>query len=119
MEQNTKKERLRRWELALLAGVAVAILAGLWLNGEQQALADRVIRLHVIANSDSEEDQALKLMVRDRVLEVAESLYRPEESLEEAYRTLEEHLPALAAAGREALAEQGSGYPVSVSLEET
>lgn len=119
MEQSVKNSRLRRWELALLIGVAVSILAGLWLNGEQQALADQVIRLHVIANSDSEEDQALKLLVRDRVLEVAESLYRPEDSLEDAYRTLEENLPLLAEAGREVLAEQGSGDEVSASLEET
>ena len=67
--------RLKRWELALMLGVLCALTAGAWLGGEREALADSVIRLHVIANSDSDADQALKLAVRDRVLEQAESLY--------------------------------------------
>ena len=54
--------------LALLLGVALAALLGVWLDGAQAALSDRVIRLHVLANSDSEADQALKLRVRDAVL---------------------------------------------------
>ena len=56
-----RNQKLRRWELALLLGVAVAALVGVWLDGQQAALADKVIRLHVIANSDSPADQALKL----------------------------------------------------------
>ena len=47
-----------------MAGVAIALLSGLWLDGEQAALADKVLRLHVIANSDTQADQALKLRVR-------------------------------------------------------
>ena len=64
-----ERGRLRRWELALLVGVAAALLAGVWLDREQAALSDKVIRLHVIANSDTEADQALKLRMRDRILE--------------------------------------------------
>ena len=64
----TSSKTLRRWELALLIGVALAALLGARLGGAQAALADQVIRLHVLANSDSAEDQALKLQVRDRIL---------------------------------------------------
>ena len=63
-----KRDRLRRWEAALLAGVAAAALWGVRLDAQQAALADKVVRLHVLANSDSGEDQALKLQVRDAVL---------------------------------------------------
>ena len=66
---------LRPWELALLLGVACAALLGVWLDGAQAALSDQVIRLHVLANSDSEADQALKLRVRDRILAEAEELF--------------------------------------------
>ena len=59
---------LKRWEIALMAGVLCALLCGFWLGEEQTQLADRVIRFHVIANSDAPEDQALKLQVRDAVL---------------------------------------------------
>ena len=71
--KTTHSKTLRRWELALLIGVALAALLGARLDGAQAALADRVIRLHVLANSDSAEDQALKLRVRDRVLAEAET----------------------------------------------
>ena len=61
--------KLKTWELALMLGVLMAVVAGGWLGQEQRELADSVIRFHVIANSDSEADQALKLAVRDRVLD--------------------------------------------------
>ena len=57
---------LKRWELALMFGLLCGLLGGFWLDREQTQLAGRVIRFHVIANSDSPEDQALKLQVRDR-----------------------------------------------------
>ena len=70
-----QSKTLRRWELALLLGVACAALLGVWLDGAQAALSDQVVRLHVLANSDSEADQALKLRVRDRILAEAGDLF--------------------------------------------
>ena len=93
----TQSKTLRRWELALLLGVALAALLGVWLDGAQAALSDRVIRLHVLANSDSEADQALKLRVRDAVLAEAEELFVP-------------------GAGAEVVGEAGYSYPVTASL---
>ena len=109
---------LRRWELALLLGVALAALAGVWLDRSQAALADQVIRLHVLANSDSEADQALKLKVRDRVLETASDYFVPGATLEETRAVLTEHLADLAAAGADQVAQEGYRYPVTVSLED-
>ena len=111
--------RLRRWELALLLGLAAALLLGLWLEREQSDLADSVLRLHVLANSDSETDQALKLKVRDRVLAEAESILPDGASLEVAERKIGENLSRLAAAGAEVVAREGYDYSVSASLEET
>jgi len=112
LEQN----RLRRWELALLLGAAIAALAGSWLNASQAALADRVIRLHVVANSDSEADQALKLAVRDRILAESEDLFSQGLSVDQARTILTERLGELAAAAAEALGEKGCSDPVTVSL---
>ena len=97
-------------------GILVAAAAASWLGQEQRELADSVIRLHVIANSDSEADQALKLAVRDRVLEQAEGLYPQEATLAEAQAALEGQLNALAAAGREVVEERGYDYPVAAQL---
>ena len=114
-----RKTALRRWELALMVGVAFAALAGVWLNGAQAALADSVIRLHVVANSDSETDQTLKLRVRDRILAEAEALYDPEGDLEDAYAVLEANLDRLAAAGQAVVEAEGYDYPVTASLGES
>ena len=114
----TQSKKLRRWELALLLGVALAALLGVWLDRSQTALADQVIRLHVLANSDSEADQALKLKVRDRVLETAEEYFTPGATLEETQAVLTAHLADIAAAGAEQVAEEGYQYPVTVSMEE-
>ena len=114
----TSSKTLRRWELALLIGVALAALLGARLDGAQAALADRVIRLHVLANSDSAEDQALKLRVRDAVLAEAEAYLTPGATREEAEELLRAHLYDLATAGAEVVGEAGYDYPVTASLEE-
>ncbi len=116
--EKLKQNRLRRWELALLLGVALAALAGSWLDASQAALADRVLRLHVIANSDSAEDQALKLAVRDRILAETEDLFAQGLTVEEARAALTERLGELAAAGAETVGEKGYDYPVTASLED-
>lgn len=117
-KQSCKSHTLRRWELALLLGVALAALLGAWLDKSQSDLADQVIRLHVLANSDSEADQALKLQVRDRVLEVAESYFQPGATREETEAILRTHLADLAAAGAKTVGAAGYDYPVTASLEE-
>lgn len=110
--------RLKRWECALLVGVLCAVLWGCWADHTQEELAGRLIRLHVIANSDSQEDQALKLRVRDRVLEEAQEFYPQNATLEQARAALEGHLSQLAQAGQAQVAAEGYSYPVTASLEE-
>ena len=111
--------KLRRWELALLIGLSVTLLFGLWLEREQSDLAGSVLRLHVLANSDSKADQALKLKVRDRVLEEAEALLPEGSSLDDASQIVKDNLTRLAAAGAEVVAEEGYDYPVSAEVRET
>ncbi|MBU5435184.1 stage II sporulation protein R [Pseudoflavonifractor sp. MSJ-37] len=112
-----KRDRLRRWELALLLAAAVSALWGTRLDAEQAALADRVVRLHVLANSDDPADQALKREVRDAVLSAADGLVPPEADREQAEALMGAALPELAAAGAEVVAREGFSYPVTASLE--
>lgn len=111
-------QALRRWELALLVGVAAAALWGVRLDGEQADLAEKVVRLHVLANSDAPADQALKLEVRDAVLSAAQGRIPPGAGMAEARAAMTEALPDLAAAGAEAVARAGYRYPVTASLED-
>ena len=116
-EQETHSRSLRRWELALLLGLAVSILVGVWLDGQQAALAQKLVRLHVVANSDTEADQALKLRVRDAVLAEAAGLIPAGAGPEEAEAVLAGHLAERAAAGAAVVGEAGYTYPVTASLE--
>lgn len=99
-----------------MCGVLVALLGGAWLEREQTQLSDRVIRFHVIANSDDPADQQLKLAVRDRVMAQVEAIYPQDATLEEAQATLEENLEIIRQAGQAVVAEQGYDYPVTAEV---
>lgn len=108
--------KLKVCEIALLAGLAVFFLTGALALKAQDRLADKVVRLHVLANSDSEEDQALKLLVRDRVLERAASLLERAGDRRQAETLLRRALPELEEAAAREIAANGYDYPVSAEL---
>lgn len=75
---------------------AALVLAVCLLSGRAQACeTGEYVRLHVVASSDSAQDQALKLWVRDGVRAVSASLLRDCESADEAWETVQENLPLL------------------------
>ena len=78
---------------------------------------DSVIRLHVLANSDSEEDQALKLQVRDAVLAYTEPIIGQASSKEQAKELLAKELDGIRALAEQTLQEQGAPNTVSVTLD--
>jgi len=63
-----KRMRIKPFEAALLTAFAAALLYSAVLSTARDALADHIVRLRVVANSDSEADQALKIQVRDAVI---------------------------------------------------
>ena len=97
--------------------VCLMALSFLPVHGEGEVY-DTVVRLHVLANSDSEADQALKLRVRDAVLEVSAPMVEDCATQAEAVETLTAHLAELEAAAAEVIAAEGYDYPVTVLLGE-
>ena len=77
---------------------------------------DGVIRLHVLANSDSERDQALKLEVRDAILADSEGLLDGVTTREEAEQCIREAIPRMEAVAKARLAELGCDADVCVTL---
>ena len=110
--------RLKVWEIALLIAVVVCLASGAAAMQSQEQLSEKVVRLHVLANSDSEEDQALKLTVRDAVLEEAEQLLKRTENRGEAEGLLRGQLLELEQLANETVRNAGYEYPVTVKLEE-
>ena len=94
--------------------LTVALLAGLFpIHGESE-IYDTVVRLHVLANSDSEEDQALKLKVRDRVIELVTPAVKDCKSQSEAEAAITEIMDDLESAARDVVAEEGYDYDVTL-----
>ena len=108
--------RWKKWELALLLGLCAAMLWGAWSMQRQDALAQKMIRLHVIANSDSEADQALKLEVRDKVLDFTTTVLQRSADMEDAQVRLREELTRIETIAQREIAAQGYDYPVTAQL---
>ena len=101
--------------VVLAVTITVLFIGLLPIHGEEQIYED-VIRLHVIAHSDDEYDQQLKLLVRDAVLEETSALLSDCADKESAERRLKEHLAQLASVAEETLADAGCPAPVQIAF---
>jgi len=110
--------KLKVIEISLMIAVVVAVLYSVVLNNDSSELSDKLIRLHVVANSDTDEDQELKLMVRDAVLEEIDGIMDGDENRDEVQEKLEDSLTVLQEKAQETVIEQGYTEPVAVTLEQ-
>lgn len=108
--------KCRPIELALALCMAFLFAYMAWVSLSQQTLADGLLRLHVIANSDSVQDQQVKLLVRDRVLEVTEPLLAEADAQDEVRRILSSHLQQITDAAQQVLTDQGMPYQLSAQM---
>lgn len=116
-KEHTRKRRLLG--RALVCGFVLAALCSFFpFAAACGQLPQDVVRLHVVANSNGAEDQAVKLLVRDAVLEEAARWYQGAGSMEEASSQLCTHLQSIAGAARQVLGEQGVGYSATAQMTE-
>ena len=95
----------------------VCVVYGAALVGDRQKLKNELVRLHVVASSDSEEDQAIKLRVRDAVLESLQEGLADAADIDAARAYIESQLPKLESVANEVLAAAGCGDVATVSLQ--
>lgn len=118
MRRGGKRSRRVVWAilvaLLLFAGTAFLLLP---IHGEGE-IYDTVIRLHVVANSDSEEDQGIKMRVRDAVLSVTVPLTEGCATRDEAEEAIRSHIGEIQTVARETLRELGSDDGVTVTFTE-
>lgn len=102
----------------LIPIIAVLLLTALTVfpTASDMEIYDKVIRLHVIANSDSEYDQELKLKVRDGILSTVEELTRDCKTKDEAEKVLTENSGEIKDAAYRVLEENGSDLSVSIEI---
>jgi stage II sporulation protein R len=79
-------------------------------------IESNVLRLHIIANSDSEQDQSLKLMVRDGILSGYSEIFENSDGIDEIVKTAKEHLSEIEKTAEKIIRENGFFYDVSCEV---
>lgn len=115
----TLKKRIRK-DLLLRAAacgfVLTVLLSFTGFSAQCSALENNVLRLHVIANSDTDTDQAVKLKVRDAVLREAQRWYGSAEGFDEALAAVCTHLESLENAANDVLRAEGVPYRATAEV---
>ena len=111
----------KRWitnlHIAVACGLVFAVLLSICgFSAHCERIRQSVFRLHILANSDSQEDQACKLAVRDRLLREGDLIFDGARSESEAAALAAERLPQLQAAAQDEVYRQGYDYPVRVEV---
>ena len=101
--------------LCCVLALCLAICNILPIHGEEK-IYESVVRLHVLANSDSEEDQTLKLKVRDAILSYVSPLVIDSQCKEAAIEILQGELENIEKEAKRIVVEQGYEYNVEVTL---
>lgn len=108
---------LKRFITAACVAFALAVIYSVIpFQANCSAIYNDVFRLHILANSDSESDQALKLKVRDKVLETTKELFNSAESKEQAERLVSENLQTIANTAYREVLNNGSTYKVTARI---
>lgn len=106
-------------EKAALCAMAVCVLLSVCTFAKDgDSVKNAVLRLHVIANSDTAQDQALKLQVRDALLKKS-SVFAAADSKQQAAQTVASQLESLQRTAKRVVRQQGFDYDVAVSLEQS
>lgn len=102
---------------SLTVGVLLSILVTLVpFEGECREISDQVFRIHILANSDSAEDQSLKLKVRDAVLQKSQELFYNASNKSQAMKAAQENIQVLTDTAQAVVYSEGYGYPVTASI---
>ncbi len=97
----------------LCAFLICSVFSMVSFDAQSQEISQKVFRLHILANSDSEADQTLKLQVRDVVQQFCSSIYGGAETKQDAQRILTENLGEIVEAAQEEVYRRGYDYDVN------
>lgn len=108
---------VKMFEKALAVGLIITVLFSFCgFAGQCNDIPNRVLRLHVLANSDTDADQALKLKVRDRIVKESAGIFDNVTNKDQAEAAARQKLSVLQAAAADEIKKQGYSYPVKVYL---
>lgn len=109
--------KFKKWEAALIAGFVITFMFGLSGVCNAENVSNKLVRLHIIANSDEEYDQNLKIKVRDAVLPVVQRLTAGAEDVQAAWNRIYDNLDEIEREAEKCVREQGYNYSVTLAME--
>ena len=112
-----KKNIFTAFIVLFLLSIFIIVCANSYVSAVSSNISSSVFRLHVIANSDSSEDQNLKYIVRDRILDYMNSLVDTTiSSKEEIMRIVSENLENFRSIAQDTVYENGYDYNVNIEI---
>lgn len=108
--------KIKLLELAAFLSLFICIVSCLAFEKDCEGIRSEVMRLHVIANSDSTADQELKLKVRDTILKKSKEIFSESSDLLSAQKSVEAGLETLKSEAKKAVKNEGFNYDVNVVM---
>ncbi len=105
---------MKKLVLAICVGFCIAASVICTVNETEDALANGVIRLHIRANSNSEDDQELKLKVRDRLISESKKMMQKDMSIDDVRSYARQNLTDIRAIAIDEIRKNGYDYDVNV-----
>ena len=107
----------KKIKISVTVGIVVAILFSICSFAKtSEEIRSDVLRLHVIANSDTSVDQNLKLRLRDYILQEGKDIFNGSVNVENAVENIEPVLPELEKSAKAFVNQAGFDYDVKISL---
>lgn len=122
MKSRKRKYSLPIFIVSIIIGLAYAYITSKPNNDIstiQQGISHKIIRFHVIANSDSDADQALKLKVKEAVVNYTSELLCNSKSINETEDLLSAHTTDIISIANSVITENGYDYPVTAEITDT
>ena len=111
----SRKMKIKALSKSIVCGFLVTLMLGLCgFSGKCDVIRSSVLRLHILANSDSESDQNLKLLVRDAIQNEAGYIFDGAKNIEDATRIATEEKERFLKIAHRVIAEQGYNYNVDL-----
>lgn len=125
MEKSGRTRKRNVYRIALLFAALTAVFFTVFvyrymdeavLASAQEEISGQILRFHVIANSDSEADQKMKLHVRDGILDYLQQNMPQTDNVSDTVRWVKTHIDEIEDSGREVLRKNGSSQTLNASV---
>lgn len=122
MKSKRKKYSFSIFIISIIIGLAYAYITSkpnTDIKELQQGISHKIIRFHIIANSDSDEDQALKLKVKEAVVNYTSELLSNSKSIEETENLLSTHTNDIITIANSVVKDNGYAYSITAGITNT